>query len=68
MSNAAQSLGRIVGPHLGGIAFYIKIGYQKYFGAIVMDIGFVGSLFTLIGSKVKFVEAKSMNRFAHEGI
>jgi DHA1 family multidrug resistance protein-like MFS transporter len=58
LSNAAQSLGRIAGPLLGGIAFDIQIEYPNYLGAIVMGIGFVVSLFTLIGSKAKFVEAK----------
>jgi DHA1 family multidrug resistance protein-like MFS transporter len=47
LSNAAQSLGRIAGPLLGGIAFDIQIEYPNYLGAIVMGIGFILSLITL---------------------
>jgi DHA1 family multidrug resistance protein-like MFS transporter len=47
LSNAAQSLGRIAGPLLGGIAFDMQIEYPNYLGAAVMSIGFVVSLFTL---------------------
>jgi DHA1 family multidrug resistance protein-like MFS transporter len=45
MSNAAQSLGRIAGPLLGGIAFDIQIEYPNYLGAAVMGLGFLASLF-----------------------
>jgi DHA1 family multidrug resistance protein-like MFS transporter len=47
LSNAAQSLGRIAGPLLGGIAFDTQIEYPNYLGAIVMSIGFILGLFTL---------------------
>ena len=52
LSNAAQSLGRIAGPLLGGIAFDIQIEYPNYLGAFVMGVGFIVSLFTLVGSKI----------------
>jgi DHA1 family multidrug resistance protein-like MFS transporter len=44
MSNAAQSLGRIAGPLLGGILFDYHIEYPNYLGAAVMGIGFLMSL------------------------
>jgi MFS transporter, DHA1 family, multidrug resistance protein len=47
LSNAAQSLGRIAGPLLGGIAFDIQIEYPNYLGAVVMGVGFFVSLFRL---------------------
>lgn len=56
LSNAAQSLGRIAGPLLGGIAFDIQIEYPNYLGAIVMGIGFVVSLFCLTELKTTSME------------
>ena len=53
LSNAAQSLGRIAGPLLGGIAFDINIEYPNYIGAAVMLLGFFVSLFWLQGEKVR---------------
>lgn len=47
LSNAAQSLGRIAGPLLGGIAFDINIEYSNYIGAVIMFIGFLISLLWL---------------------
>ncbi len=47
LSNASQSLGRIAGPLLAGIAFDIFIEYPNYLGAVVMGIGFIMSLFIL---------------------
>jgi len=58
LSNAAQSLGRIAGPLLGGIAFDIQIEYPNYLGAIVMGIGFVISLFTLTQVSPGVMETK----------
>ena len=52
-SNAAQSLGRIVGPLLGGIAFDLFIEYPNYIGAGVMFVGFLISLITITGEAVK---------------
>ncbi|MFL7870913.1 MAG: MFS transporter [Anaerolineales bacterium] len=58
VSNAAQSLGRIAGPLLGGIAFDIFLEYPNYLGALVMGLGFVVSLFTLTEVRVSVMEAK----------
>ena len=58
LSNAAQSLGRIAGPLLGGVAFDIQIEYPNYLGATVIGIGFVVSLFAMIGVKTELMEAK----------
>jgi MFS transporter, DHA1 family, multidrug resistance protein len=58
LSNAAQSLGRIAGPLLGGIVFDTSLEYPNYLGAIVMGIGFMVSLFTLTGVRAGVMEAK----------
>jgi MFS transporter, DHA1 family, multidrug resistance protein len=58
LSNAAQSLGRIAGPLLGGIAFDIFLESPNYLGAIVMGIGFVVSLFTLTEVRTGVMEGK----------
>jgi DHA1 family multidrug resistance protein-like MFS transporter len=57
LSNAAQSLGRIAGPLLGGIAFDIFLESPNYLGALVMGLGFVVSLFTLTEVRVGVMEA-----------
>ena len=43
----AQSLRRIAGHLLGGIAFDINIGYPNYMGALIMVIGFLIRLLLL---------------------
>jgi DHA1 family multidrug resistance protein-like MFS transporter len=59
LSNAAQSLGRIVGPALGGIAFDISIEYTNYLGAAAMLVGFFFSLFVLANKDVETKETIS---------
>ena len=57
MSNAAQSLGRIAGPLLGGIAFDIFVEFPNDSGAAVRLAGFLTSLFAITGEKSKPREA-----------
>ncbi len=56
LSNAGQSLGRIAGPLLGGIAFDLYIEYPNYIGAAVMLAGFILSLFMIEGKTIKASE------------
>lgn len=60
LSNAAQSLGRIAGPLLAGVAFDLSIEYPNYLGAVVMGIGFLASLFALLGNKVESLEVNKL--------
>jgi DHA1 family multidrug resistance protein-like MFS transporter len=56
LSNAAQSLGRIAGPLLGGVAFDISLEYPNYIGAIVMGIGFLAAILWIKDPKQNFAE------------
>jgi DHA1 family multidrug resistance protein-like MFS transporter len=58
LSNSFVSLGRIVGPLLGGYIFDINILLPYISGAAIMIIAFIVSLITLNGAKVEFAEAK----------
>jgi DHA1 family multidrug resistance protein-like MFS transporter len=58
LSNSFVSLGRIVGPVLGGYVFDINILFPYLGGAVIMLAGFVVSLFTLRGEKVVLLGAK----------
>jgi len=58
LSNSFVSLGRIVGPVLGGYVFDINILFPYLGGAVIMLTGFVVSLFTLKGEKVVLLGAK----------
>jgi DHA1 family multidrug resistance protein-like MFS transporter len=61
LSNAAQSLGRIAGPLLGGIAFDLYIEGPNYIGAGVMFVGFLISLFTIAGERATTRETFGSN-------
>jgi len=52
LSNASQSLGRIVGPMLGGFSYDINLEYPNMIGAVGMGIGFLVSLWMLERKKV----------------
>jgi MFS transporter, DHA1 family, multidrug resistance protein len=47
LSNAAMSLGRIIGPLWAGYIFDIHIEYPFYGGAVILLVGFLISLFWL---------------------
>jgi len=47
LSNASQSLGRIVGPLLGGFSYDINLEYPNMIGAVGMGIGFLVSLWMI---------------------
>jgi DHA1 family multidrug resistance protein-like MFS transporter len=58
LSNSFMSLGRIVGPLLGGPIFDINISLPYLSGAAILFIGFLVSLVKLQGGEKKFVMAK----------
>jgi DHA1 family multidrug resistance protein-like MFS transporter len=58
LSNSFVSLGRVVGPLLGGFVFDVNILLPYLSGVVVMGIGFVVSLVIFNGSKTEFVGAK----------
>ena len=58
LSNSFVSLGRIVGPLVGGYIFDINIFLPYLSGSAIMFIAFVVSLMTLKGAKLDFVGAK----------
>jgi DHA1 family multidrug resistance protein-like MFS transporter len=58
LSNSFISLGRIVGPLLGGIVFDIHIMLPYLSGAAIMGIGFIVSLVTLKGVSTEYLEAQ----------
>jgi MFS transporter, DHA1 family, multidrug resistance protein len=58
LSNSFVSLGRIVGPLVGGYFFDINIRMPYISGAAIMVTAFIVSLFTLSRAKVEFAEAK----------
>jgi MFS transporter, DHA1 family, multidrug resistance protein len=58
LSNSFVSLGRIVGPLVGGYFFDINIRMPYISGAAIMVTAFIVSLFTLSRAKMEFAEAK----------
>ena len=57
LSNSFVSLGRIVGPLLGGSIFDINIILPYLSGAVILLIGFLVSLVKLRGVDKKFIAA-----------
>jgi DHA1 family multidrug resistance protein-like MFS transporter len=55
LSNSFVSLGRIVGPLVGGVVFDINLRLPYLSGAAVMGIGFVVSLLALKGKALKTI-------------
>jgi MFS transporter, DHA1 family, multidrug resistance protein len=60
LSNSFISLGRIVGPLLGGYIFDINIILPYLSGAVIMCIGFIVSLITLNGPEAELAGAKKV--------
>ena len=58
LSNSFVSLGRILGPLLGGYIFDINILLPYLSGSAIMGIGFIVSLFTLKGVKVELARTE----------
>jgi DHA1 family multidrug resistance protein-like MFS transporter len=58
LSNSFVSLGRILGPLLGGYIFDINILLPYLSGSVIMGIGFIVSLFTLKGVKVELARTE----------
>ncbi|MGW8250327.1 MAG: MFS transporter [Anaerolineales bacterium] len=59
LSNSFISLGRIVGPLLGGIVFDINSLLPYLSGAAIMGVGFLVSLVTLKGPRTEYSGVKS---------
>jgi len=58
LSNSFISLGRIVGPVLGGYVFDINLLFPYVSGAVIMSFGFAVSLFALRGVPMHLQEQK----------
>ncbi len=52
LNNSFMSLGRVVGPSLAGLLLDVNLSYPYIFGAAIMLIGFVLSLFLLRATAV----------------
>ena len=59
LSNSFVSLGRIVGPLIGGFVFDINLLLPYLSGGLILFIGFIVSLFTLKGFEVEQAYASS---------
>ena len=58
LSNSFVSLGRIMGPLLGGYLFDINIRLPYLSGAVIMCLGFIVSIITLRAGELELAQAK----------